>query len=60
VKRFVHVSTEAVLANGKPIVRADQTRVLPAKPMGAYPITKAVASRGSSTTPSGAFVRAAS
>lgn len=40
VKRFVHVSTEAVLADGKPIVRADETRPLPAKPMGAYPITK--------------------
>jgi nucleoside-diphosphate-sugar epimerase len=45
VKRFVHVSTEAVLANGKPIVRADETRPLPAKPMGAYPITKGQAER---------------
>jgi nucleoside-diphosphate-sugar epimerase len=43
VKRFVHVSTEAVLADGKPIVRADETRPLPAKPMGAYPITKGLA-----------------
>lgn len=45
VKRFVHVSTEAVLADGKPIIKADETRALPAKPMGAYPITKGQAER---------------
>ncbi len=43
VKRFVHVSTEAVLADGKPIIRADETRPLPAKPLGAYPVTKGLA-----------------
>lgn len=43
VVRFVHVSTEAVLADGRPIVRADETRPLPAKPLGAYPITKGLA-----------------
>ncbi|HEY5949513.1 MAG TPA: NAD-dependent epimerase/dehydratase family protein [Kofleriaceae bacterium] len=43
VKRFVHVSTEAVLADGKPIIRADETRPLPKKPMGAYPLTKGLA-----------------
>jgi nucleoside-diphosphate-sugar epimerase len=43
VKRFVHVSTEAVLADGKPIIRVDETKPLPAKPMGAYPITKGLA-----------------
>src|SRR6478735_3062992 len=31
VRRFVHVGTEAVLADGKPIVRADETRPIPAK-----------------------------
>jgi len=43
VKRFVHVGTEAVLADGKPIVRADETRPLPRKAMGAYPLTKGLA-----------------
>jgi nucleoside-diphosphate-sugar epimerase len=43
VKRFVHVSTEAVLADGKPIVRADETRPLPKHPLGAYPLTKGLA-----------------
>ncbi|HUS27268.1 MAG TPA: NAD-dependent epimerase/dehydratase family protein [Kofleriaceae bacterium] len=43
VKRFIHVSTEAVLADGNPIIRADETRPLPAKPMGAYPLTKGLA-----------------
>ena len=41
--RLVHVGTEAVLADGKPIVRADETRPLPAKAMGAYPLTKGLA-----------------
>jgi nucleoside-diphosphate-sugar epimerase len=40
VKRFVHVSTEAVLGDGKPIVNADETRPLPASPYGVYPISK--------------------
>lgn len=43
VKRFVHVSTEAVLADGKAIVRADEKRPLPVKAMGAYPLTKGLA-----------------
>jgi nucleoside-diphosphate-sugar epimerase len=43
VKRFVHVSTEAVLGDGKPIVRADETRPLPAKPYGVYPRSKGLA-----------------
>jgi nucleoside-diphosphate-sugar epimerase len=43
VRRFVHVSTEAVLADGKPIVRADETRPLPTRPLGAYPLTKGLA-----------------
>ncbi|HVK87739.1 MAG TPA: NAD-dependent epimerase/dehydratase family protein, partial [Kofleriaceae bacterium] len=45
VKRFVHVGTEAVLADGKPIVRADETRPYPARPAGPYPITKGLAER---------------
>ncbi len=43
VKRVVHVGTEAVLADGNPIVRADETRPLPQKPLGAYPLTKGLA-----------------
>ncbi len=45
VKRFVHVSTEAVLADGHPIVRADETVPYPARPAGPYPITKGLAER---------------
>lgn len=41
--RVVHVGTEAVLADGHPIVRADETRPLPARAMGAYPLTKGLA-----------------
>lgn len=43
VKRVVHVSTEAVLADGHAIVRADETRPYPAKPVGPYPFTKSLA-----------------
>jgi nucleoside-diphosphate-sugar epimerase len=41
VKRFVHVSTEAVLADGHPIVHADETRPLPARQLGSYGVAKA-------------------
>lgn len=43
VARFVHVSSEAVLADGKPIIDADETRPLPAAAAGPYPITKGLA-----------------
>ena len=43
VRRLVHVSTEAVLADGHPIIRADETRPYPANPVGPYPITKCLA-----------------
>lgn len=45
VGRFVHVSTEAVLADGNPLVRVDETKPYPVKPMGPYPITKGAAER---------------
>jgi nucleoside-diphosphate-sugar epimerase len=45
VRRFVHVSTEAVLADGRPIVRADETRPYPERPAGPYPISKGQAER---------------
>ena len=43
VARFVHVSSEAVLADGKPIRRADETRPLPTHPAGPYPQSKGLA-----------------
>lgn len=45
VRRFVHVGTEAVLADGRPIVRADEQRPYPARPAGPYPLTKGEAER---------------
>lgn len=41
--RLVHISTEAVLADGAAIVDADETRPLPAKPNGPYPRSKGMA-----------------
>ena len=38
--RVVHVSTEAVLVGGPPIVNADETWPLPKHPIGLYPLTK--------------------
>jgi nucleoside-diphosphate-sugar epimerase len=38
---LVHVSTEAVLADGTPIQDADETRPRPAHPLPRYPATKA-------------------
>ncbi len=43
VKKFVHVSTEAVLVGGPPIVRADESWPRPAHPLGVYPLTKGLA-----------------
>jgi nucleoside-diphosphate-sugar epimerase len=43
VPRFVHIGTEAVLADGKAIVDADETRPLPAHPNGYYPHSKGIA-----------------
>jgi nucleoside-diphosphate-sugar epimerase len=43
VATFVYVGTEAVLADGNPIVRADETRPYATSPAGMYPLTKAQA-----------------
>jgi len=43
VKRFVHVSTEAVLADGGPLRHVDETAPYPRKHAGEYPRTKAIA-----------------
>jgi len=45
VRRFVHIGTEAVLADGRPIIRADEHRPYPARPAGPYPISKGLAER---------------
>jgi nucleoside-diphosphate-sugar epimerase len=45
VPRFVHVSTEAVLADGHPILRADENVPYPVRPAGPYPISKGEAER---------------
>jgi nucleoside-diphosphate-sugar epimerase len=45
VKRFVHVSTEAVLVDGGPMVNLVETRPLPERPVGPYPSTKGEAER---------------
>lgn len=42
VKRFVLISSEAVLADGKPIIDADENTPLPSKPLAGYPATKQV------------------
>ncbi len=43
VRRLVHVSTEAVLVGGGPIVQVDETRPRPRRPMGLYPWSKGLA-----------------
>ena len=45
VRGFVHIGTEAVLAGGGPIVRADETMPYPAVPNGLYPWSKGQAER---------------
>lgn len=43
VPRLVHVSSESVLAGGRPIVNADETWPRPARAVGLYPLTKGMA-----------------
>jgi nucleoside-diphosphate-sugar epimerase len=43
VSRLVHVSTEAVLVGGPPLIDVDETRPLPEHPLGPYPLTKGMA-----------------
>ncbi|MBD9390301.1 NAD-dependent epimerase/dehydratase family protein [Agrobacterium sp. AGB01] len=45
IKKVIHLSTESVLATGKPIINADETTPLPRKPAGGYSRTKAAAER---------------
>lgn len=43
VKRFVHVGTEAGLVGGRPVRRATEEFMPPARPVGLYPATKRLA-----------------
>lgn len=45
VRRFIHVSTEAVLLDGTPLVQADETRPVPEHPIGLYAWSKALAEK---------------
>ena len=45
IPRFIHVSTEAVLLGGAPILLADEARPLPDKPLGTYARTKGAAEK---------------
>ncbi len=45
LKRAVHISTEAVLLDGRPIENADESWPIPQKPAGGYSRTKAGAER---------------
>jgi nucleoside-diphosphate-sugar epimerase len=45
VRRLVHVSSEAALADGRPLVRVDETRPLPERALPGYPMTKNLAER---------------
>jgi nucleoside-diphosphate-sugar epimerase len=45
VRRVVHISSESAIADGRPMVRFDETRPYPANPLRGYPATKGEAER---------------
>lgn len=45
IRKVVHISTESVLATGKPLVNVDETKPLPRKFAGGYSRSKAAAER---------------
>lgn len=45
VAQAIYISTESVLLDGSPLVNADETRPMPAKPAGVYSATKGEAER---------------
>lgn len=45
VRRLVLISSESAIADGQPMVRADETRPYPAHPLRGYPATKGEAER---------------
>jgi nucleoside-diphosphate-sugar epimerase len=44
-RRFVHMSSEAVLLDGSPLIDADETRAIPETPVGPYAWSKALAEK---------------
>ncbi len=42
VQRFILISSESVLADGRPLVRVDETYPLPSQPIRGYPASKAL------------------
>ncbi len=55
VRRFVHMSSEAVLAGGRPVIDADETAAYPAHPVGLYPETKRLAEQAVLGANTGSF-----
>ncbi|MCF1494382.1 NAD-dependent epimerase/dehydratase family protein [Agrobacterium vitis] len=45
IRKAIHISTESVLATGKPLVKVDETVPLPRKPAGSYSRSKLAAER---------------
>lgn len=45
IRKVIHLSTESVLATGRPLVNVDETMPLPLNPAGGYSRTKAAAER---------------
>lgn len=45
IAKVIHLSTESVLATGRPLVNVDETMALPSSPAGGYSRTKAEAER---------------
>jgi len=45
IRRVVHLSTESVLLDGRPLVRANESQPYPRRPAGGYSVTKAEAER---------------
>jgi nucleoside-diphosphate-sugar epimerase len=43
IRKVIHISTESVLATGRPLVNVDETTPLPKRPAGGYSRTKAAA-----------------
>lgn len=40
IRKVIHLSTESVLATGKPLVNVDETMPLPQRPAGGYPVRR--------------------
>jgi nucleoside-diphosphate-sugar epimerase len=45
IRRAIHLSTESVLADGRPLINVDERHPLPSRPAGSYSRSKAAAER---------------